>query len=95
MLYYEVEVFAQRVVINEVKSVRMYDVKARVDGTEWLYRIFKNPLLPPLDKGWFGRATNTVYWHAKNSGNYVTFTPVERVKRARKSKIHPDQRRLF
>lgn len=95
MLYYKVEVFPQRVVINEVKSLRMYDVKARVDGDDWLYRIVRSKWQPPKDKGWFGRGLNNVYYHAKNSGDHVTFVPVHRVKRQRTIKRHPNQRELF
>lgn len=95
MLYFRLEVFPQRVVVNEVKSLRMYDVKARVDGTDWLYVIVRSEHSKPQDKEWFGRGMQTAYWHAKNSGNYVTFDQVHHLKRARKIKHHPNQVRLF
>ncbi len=95
MLYFELEVHPQRVVINEVKSLATYDYKARVDGQEWLYKIKKSKKHPPKDKYWFSRAETTLFWHAKNSGNYVTFVPVEHVKKRRKVKRHPNQIELF
>jgi hypothetical protein len=95
MLYFEVEVYPQRVVVNEVKKLSMYDHKAIVDGDTWLYKIKRSKLFPPQDKGWHGRGLNALYWHAKNSGSYVIFVPVEYAKRQKKIKRHADQIGLF
>lgn len=95
MLYYEIEVYPQRVVVNEVDRLSMYHQKAWVDGQAWLYKIERSTMFPPEDKGWFGRGLNTVFWHAKNSGNHVTFEPVNQVKRRRAEKHHEKQLRLF
>lgn len=95
MLYYLIEVCPQRVVVNEVDKLSMYHQKARVDGEDWLYKIVRSKLFPPKDKGWYGRALNTIFWHAKNSGDHVTFEPVNHVKRRRATKHHERQLRLF
>lgn len=84
MLYFEVDVHQQAVIINEVESVTMHHQKAVVDGEERLYMIKRNKLSWPKDKGWFDRALITLYWHAKNAGEYVFFVPVEQVKKQQK-----------
>lgn len=79
MLFFEVTVHPQRVTVNEVQDLEIYDYRARVDGEHLCYKIIKSKKNPPKDKGWHGRATNTVHYHAKNSGTLVEFVPVNRL----------------
>lgn len=95
MLYFEIEVHSQRVVVNEVDRLAIYHQKAWVDGQAWLYKIKRSKLFPPKDKGWYGRALDTIFWHAKNSGEHVTFEPVNHAKRMRSMKQHEKQMPLF
>lgn len=95
MLYYNVEVHPQRVLVNEVKRLAMYDQKAIVDGVTWLYKIKRSKRFPPKDKDWYGRALNTIFRHAKNSGGHVTFDPIDQAGLRRAMKRHEKQIRLF
>lgn len=95
MLYFEVVVYPQRVEVKTVlEPLKSYDVSALVDGEQWLYRIKKSPT-GRMALAWRGRGLQTAHYHAKNSGERVTFQEVRYVTKAQKNKIHPDQIKLF
>lgn len=86
-----IEVHPQRIVALEVE--RTFDTvhaKALVDGDMWTYQIVKSKNCSSKDRTWFSRGMNYTHYHAKNSGFYVKFQPIER-KSKKAKKISPKQ----
>lgn len=95
MLYFDVIVYPQRVVVHEfVKALKTYHVSAEVDGDTWRYRIKKH-MPEPMPETWYGRGLQQAYYHAKNSGEHVVFQRVYHKKMTRKQKISNRQIGLF
>lgn len=95
MLYFKAIVYPARIEIIEYEHLGVYHHKAIVGRQEWLYKIEKSKKQPPQDKGWFERASPTIFWHAANSGYCVKWVEVHKVKKARKRKVHANQIEMF
>lgn len=95
MQQFDVEVYGKYVVVKDrAKGLKMYDVSADVDGELWRYCIH-NKTKDKCNKTWRERGLTQAYYHAKNSGSYVTFHPVSHKKRTRTFKHHKRQQMLF
>jgi len=95
MLYFDVVVYPQRVVVRELEGQqKTYHLSAKVDGEIWRYRITKHAP-GRMSETWRGRGTQQAYYHAKNSGESVEFQPVSHTRNVARRKINPDQLRLF
>lgn len=92
MKHFEVIISPKLIEIEEVDNpLSVTHVSAKVDGEEYVYKIKikKGFKAKDLSKGWFGRGSNSAFYHAKNAGNIVRFNPVDNKSRKRRKEVVP------
>ena len=95
MIFWEVIVGVNIVEIWPVDEVKKVDYRAIVDGEKHVYEV-KKKKYAKLRNGWFHRASQEVYYHAKSHGSHVFFENVEaQDSKRREKKIHDKQMTLI
>lgn len=95
MKHFLVEIGEKSIKVHEQKKpLSTVHICANVDGERHVYQI-KKKKYAKLRSGWFSRGSNHAYYHARNSGNYVTFTPVTPRKSSNKKEISTKQLEMF
>lgn len=92
MKHFEVIISPKLIEIEETdKPLSVTHVSATVDGEDYVYKICIKKGLKQKDvsKGWFGRGSNSAFYHARNAGNIVRFNPVDNKSRKRRKKVVP------
>jgi len=91
-----VTVHPARVEIREftpVSSTRIPEQIASVDGERYQYFVDKDK--DTESKSWRGMANNALFYHAKNSGSYVFFIAVNKVRSRKKEDVSDNQIKMF
>ncbi len=95
MRYFIVTIQSRSVRIQEVKEeLKTFDAIAVVDGEQFIYLIKKSRHSAAQGKDWRQSAYRDIQYHARNSGENVSFEEVHR-NSTRKQKISEKQPPLF
>ena len=95
MRQFDVIVNPKSVTLLEIETPpRIVDVRANIDGEQWLYRITRKAFQHMHD-GWRERGYVHAYYHARNGGNHVAFIRVDSQKNLKSVKRSPQQMRLL